>query len=286
MRLVRFARPDESIGWGLQVQYGIQDLTLADPTLPLSTVELIAKWKTFLPRIQSLAKKLGTSEQPLRVLCPIDTPRKILCIGLNYRDHAIETKAPIPDEPIVFCKMPTAMVGPDEPIVLPRVSSEVDYEAELVLVIGHSMKSVSEEDAVAGIFGYSVGHDVSARDWQKGKPGKQWFLGKSFDTFAPLGPSIVTADEVPDTSNLRIQCRINGETLQDSTTKELIFKPAQLVSYISQVMTLDPGDVIYTGTPPGVGMARTPPRFLKDGDIVEIEIESVGLLSNPVVQEK
>lgn len=286
MRLVRFARPDESIGWGLQVQYGIQDLTLADPTLPLSTVELIAKWKTFLPRIQSLAKKLGTSEQPLRVLCPIDTPRKILCIGLNYRDHAIETKAPIPDEPIVFCKMPTAMVGPDEPIVLPRVSSEVDYEAELVLVIGHTMKSVSEQDAVAGIFGYSVGHDVSARDWQKGKPGKQWFLGKSFDTFAPLGPAIVTADEVPDTSNLRIQCRINGETLQDSTTKELIFKPAQLVSYISQVMTLDPGDVIYTGTPPGVGMARTPPRFLKDGDIVEIEIESVGLLSNPVVQEK
>jgi 2-keto-4-pentenoate hydratase/2-oxohepta-3-ene-1,7-dioic acid hydratase in catechol pathway len=286
MRLVRFARPDESIGWGLQVQYGIQDLTLADPTLPLSTVELIAKWKTYLPRVASLAKKLGTSEQPLRVLCPIDTPRKILCIGLNYRDHAIETKAPIPDEPIVFCKMPTAMVGPDEPILLPRVSSEVDYEAELVLVIGQPMKSVSEEDAVAGIFGYSVGHDVSARDWQKGKPGKQWFLGKSFDTFAPLGPAIVTADEVPDTSNLRIQCRINGETLQDSTTKELIFKPAQLVSYISQVMTLDAGDVIYTGTPPGVGMARTPPRFLKDGDIVEIEIESVGLLSNPVVQEK
>lgn len=286
MRLVRFARPDESIGWGLQVQYGIQDLTLADPTLPLSTVELIAKWKTYLPRIASLAKKLGTSEQPLRVLCPIDTPRKILCIGLNYRDHAIETKAPIPDEPIVFCKMPTAMVGPDEPILLPRVSSEVDYEAELVLVIGQPMKSVSEEDAVAGIFGYSVGHDVSARDWQKGKPGKQWFLGKSFDTFAPLGPAIVTADEVPDTSNLRIQCRINGETLQDSTTKELIFKPAQLVSYISQVMTLDAGDVIYTGTPPGVGMARTPPRFLKDGDIVEIEIESVGLLSNPVVQER
>ena len=284
MRLVRFSRPDESIGWGLQVQYGIQDLTLADPTLPLSTVELIAKWKTYLPRIQSLAKKLGTSEQPPRVLCPIDTPRKILCIGLNYRDHAIETKAPIPDEPIVFCKMPTSMIGPDAPIVLPPVSNEVDFEAELVLVIGQTMKSVSEADATAGIFGYSVGHDVSARDWQKGKPGKQWFLGKSFDTFAPLGPAIVTADEVPDTSRLRIQCRINGETMQDSTTQELIFQPAQLVSYISQVMTLDPGDVIYTGTPPGVGMARTPPRFLREGDVVEIEIESVGILSNPVIQ--
>jgi 2-keto-4-pentenoate hydratase/2-oxohepta-3-ene-1,7-dioic acid hydratase in catechol pathway len=286
MRLVRFARPDESIGWGLQVQYGIQDLTLADPTLPLSTVELISKWKTYLPRLQSLAKKLGTSEQPLRVLCPIDTPRKILCIGINYRDHAIETKAPIPDEPIVFCKMPTAMIGPDEPIILPRVSSEVDFEAELVLVIGQTMKSVSESNAMNGVFGYSVGHDVSARDWQKGKPGKQWFLGKSFDTFAPLGPAIVTSDEVPDTSRLRIQCRINGETMQDSTTKELIFNPAQLVAYISQVMTLHPGDVIYTGTPPGVGMARTPPRFLQDGDVVEIEIESVGVLRNPVVQER
>ncbi len=183
MRLVRFARPDESIGWGLQVQYGIQDLTLADPTLPLSTVELIAKWKTYLPRIASLAKKLGTSEQPLRVLCPIDTPRKILCIGLNYRDHAIETKAPIPDEPIVFCKMPTAMVGPDEPILLPRVSSEVDYEAELVLVIGQPMKSVSEEDAVAGIFGYSVGHDVRLAI------GKKESLANSGSLASPLTPS-------------------------------------------------------------------------------------------------
>jgi 2-keto-4-pentenoate hydratase/2-oxohepta-3-ene-1,7-dioic acid hydratase in catechol pathway len=245
-------------------------------------VELIDRWKTVQPRILSLAKKLGATDQEVKLLCPIDKPRKILCIGLNYRDHAIETKAPIPDEPIVFCKMPTAMIGPNEPIVLPKVSNSVDYEAELVVIIGKTMKDVSPEQAADGIFGYSVGHDVSARDWQKDKPGKQWFLGKSFDTFAPLGPSIVTTDEVSDVSNLRVQCRINGETLQDSTTKELIFSPVTLISYISQVMTLEPGDVIYTGTPPGVGVARTPPRFLVNGDLVEIEIESLGILTNPV----
>jgi 2-keto-4-pentenoate hydratase/2-oxohepta-3-ene-1,7-dioic acid hydratase in catechol pathway len=281
MRIVRFARPDGSTGWGLKSDYGIQDLSLADPTLPQSTAEVIAKWKSILPRVQSLGKKLGKSEQPLRLLCPVDRPGKILCIGLNYRDHAIETKAPIPEEPIVFCKMPTCMIGPDDPIVLPSVSSEVDYEAELVIIVGQRMKNVSVDMAAQGIFGYSIGNDVSARDWQKGKPGKQWFLGKSFDTFAPLGPMIVTADEVGSTDNLRVQCRINGETLQDSTTRELIFKPVEVVSYISQVMTLEEGDVIYTGTPPGVGMARTPPRFLAPGDKIEIEIERLGILNNP-----
>ncbi len=286
MRIVRFARPDESLGWGLQLNYGIQDLTLADPSLPNSTMELIRKWKNLLPRIQSLAKKLGTSDQPLRLLCPLDQPGKILCIGLNYRDHAIETQAPIPDEPIVFCKMPTSMIGPGAPIVLPKVSSEVDYEAELVVVVGKQMRNVTADEAIGGVFGYSIGHDVSARDWQKGKPGKQWFLGKSFDTFAPLGPSIVTVDEVPSTSNLRVQCRINGQTMQDSTTKELIFSPAHLLAYISQVMTLEPGDVVYTGTPPGVGVARNPPRFLAAGDVVEIEIESLGILTNPVIAER
>jgi 2-keto-4-pentenoate hydratase/2-oxohepta-3-ene-1,7-dioic acid hydratase in catechol pathway len=181
--------------------------------------------------------------------------------------------------------MPSAMIGPDEPIVLPKVSSEVDYEAEMVVVIGKTIRHANPEQAAAAIFGYSVGHDVSARDWQKGKPGKQWFLGKSFDTFAPIGPAIVTADSVPDPCDLRVRCTINGEVLQDSRTTELIFKPIELVSYISQVMTLHAGDVIYTGTPPGVGMAREPNRFLKDGDVVEIEVESLGVLRNPCVQE-
>jgi 2-keto-4-pentenoate hydratase/2-oxohepta-3-ene-1,7-dioic acid hydratase in catechol pathway len=285
MRIVRFRRPDQSIGWGLAVDFGIQDLTLADPSLPSSVIDLIGKWPSVLPRIQGLAKKLGTSEQPLRVLCPIDPPGKILCIGLNYRDHAIETNSPIPSEPIVFCKMPTAMIGPEDSIRLPKVSHDVDYEAELVVVIGKAVKNATKQEAEASIFGYCVGHDVSARDWQKDKPGKQWFLGKSFDTFAPLGPAIVTADAVPQPDELRITCKINGEVLQDSRTSELIFKPVELVEYISQVMTLYPGDVIYTGTPPGVGAARTPNRFLRDGDIVEIEVEKLGVLRNPCVQE-
>jgi len=285
MRLVRFARPDHSIGWGLWLDFGIQDLTLADPSLPISTIELIAKWGNLAPRIQGLSKKLGTSEQQLKILCPLDQPQKILCIGLNYRDHAIETKSPIPAEPIVFCKMPTAMIGPDETIRLPKSSFEVDYEAEMVVIIGKTIKDANAVEAADAIFGYATGHDVSARDWQKNKPGKQWFLGKSFDTFAPLGPMMVTADAVHNPNNLNIRCSIDGEVLQNSNTRELIFKPIELVQYISQVMTLGPGDVIYTGTPSGVGAARTPNRFLKDGDVVEIEVEGLGTLRNPCIQE-
>jgi 2-keto-4-pentenoate hydratase/2-oxohepta-3-ene-1,7-dioic acid hydratase in catechol pathway len=286
MRIVRFSRPDQSVGWGLASASGIQDLTLADRTLPHSTNDLISNWSTWSDRAQRLSEDLAPSDQVLTLLCPLTDPKKILCIGLNYRDHAIETGASIPSEPVVFCKMPTAMIGPNEPILLPKVSQEVDYEAELVVVIGRKLRNASEQQASEGIFGYSIGHDVSARDWQKNKPGKQWFLGKSFDSFAPLGPSIATADSVPYPNNLRISCKINGEVLQDSSTKELIFKPIELVTYISQVMTLEPGDVIYTGTPSGVGVARQPNRFLKEGDVVEIEIESLGVLRNPCVLER
>ena len=286
MRIIRFSRPDQSIGWGLWSASGIQDLTIADPTLPRSTNELIANWFAWVDRVQQLANDLSVSKQELTLLCPLTEAKKILCIGLNYRDHAIETGASIPTEPVVFCKMPTAMIGPNEPILLPKVSQEVDYEAELVIVIGKKLRHANDWQASDGIFGYSVGHDVSARDWQKNKPGKQWFLGKSFDSFAPLGPSITTADSVPDPNNLRISCKINGELLQNSSTNELIFKPIELVSYISQVMTLEPGDVIYTGTPSGVGVARQPNRFLKDGDVAEIEIESLGVLRNPCVSER
>jgi 2-keto-4-pentenoate hydratase/2-oxohepta-3-ene-1,7-dioic acid hydratase in catechol pathway len=179
--------------------------------------------------------------------------------------------------------MPTAMIGPNEVILLPTSSHEVDFEAELVVVIGQKVKKATKEQAASAIFGYTIGHDVSARDWQKGKPGKQWFLGKSFDTFAPLGPAIAIASSIPDPGNLKIQCRVNGLLMQDSSTAELIFSPVHLIEYISQVITLEPGDVIYTGTPAGVGVARTPPVFLKDGDRVEIDIESIGRLSNPCV---
>lgn len=285
MKICRFLRPDGTAGWGISTASGIQDLTKADPTLPTSMLDVIEQWSKLAPRVQGLAMRLGVGDEPLQVVCPFDRIGKILCIGLNYRDHALETNQAIPTEPIVFCKVPTALRGPDDDIVLPKVSTQVDYEAELVVVIGNRVRHADEAQAAAAIFGYTVGHDVSARDWQIGKPGKQYFLGKSFDSFAPIGPAISLASAVDNPMKLRIQSRINGQIMQDSNTAELIFSPAFLVSYISQVMTLDVGDVIFTGTPSGVGIARKPQRFLQHGDVVEIEIESLGILSNPCVAE-
>jgi 2-keto-4-pentenoate hydratase/2-oxohepta-3-ene-1,7-dioic acid hydratase in catechol pathway len=231
-----------------------------------------------------LIKKLGPSDQPLELLCPLDTPGKILCIGLNYRDHAIETNAPIPEEPIVFSKAPSSLIGPEDPIEIPSISQQVDYEAELVVVVGERLKKSSQEQAQQAIFGYTAGNDISARDWQKGKPGKQWLLGKSFDTFAPIGPAIALASSISDPQNLKIQSRLNGQLMQDSSTRELIFSPAMLLSYISQVLTIEPGDLLFTGTPAGVGVARDPQVFLKPGDRIEVQIESIGTLSNLCVE--
>ena len=283
MKICRFARPDGSVGWGVLNGSGVQDISKADSTLPTKMTDIIQGWPQLLPRVQGLGKRLGVSDEPLRFLCPLDRPRKVLCIGLNYRDHAIETGQAIPEEPMVFCKVPTAVIGPGDDIVLPKVSCQVDFEAELVVVIGSQAKNVDMDGASKAIFGYTVGHDVSARDWQTGKPGKQYFLGKSFDSFAPHGPAIVLASSLENPQNLKIESRINGETMQSSSTSQLIFSPTTLVSYISQVMTLEVGDVIFTGTPSGVGVARKPQRFLKPGDVVEIEIESIGMLSNPCV---
>ena len=217
----------------------------------------------------------------VRLLPPIPDAPKVLCIGLNYRDHALETGAAIPREPVVFNKFPTALIGHGEAIVLPPVSHKVDYEAELVLVIGQGGRNIPRQQAMAHVAGCMVGHDVSARDWQR-KDGDQWLLGKTFDTFAPTGPHLVTLDEVGDPHDLRIQLRINGQTMQDSRTNQLIFHAEELIEYISKVVTLQVGDLIFTGTPPGVGAARKPPVWLKPGDIVEVEIEKLGVLRNPV----
>ena len=208
--------------------------------------------------------------------CPI--ARKIVCIGLNYRDHAAESGVPVPTEPILFSKYPTALIGHGAQIVLPRVSQEVDYEAELVVVIGRKGRHIPRQRALEYVGGYAVGHDVSARDWQLNKPGKQWMAGKTFDTFAPVGPELVTPDEVPDPQNLGIRLRLNGQTMQDSSTSQLVFGVDELIAYLSQVFTLEPGDLIFTGTPPGVGMARKPPVWLKPGDTVEVEIDRLGTL--------
>jgi len=282
--IVRFKRPDGSVGWGWRSQQGIQDVCAADDSLPTSTKELILRWGEYQSRIVSLIKKLGPSEEALQLLCPLDAPGKILCIGLNYRDHAIETNAPIPDEPIVFSKASSCLIGPNDPIEVPAISNEVDFEAELVVVVGERLKKADQAEARRAIFGYTAGNDISARDWQKGKPGKQWLLGKSFDTFAPIGPAIALASAIPDPLKLSIQSRLNGKLMQDSSTSELIFAPEMLLSYISQVMTIEPGDLLFTGTPAGVGVARNPQGFLKPGDRIEVEIEHIGKLSNPCTQ--
>ena len=223
--------------------------------------------------------------QSTRFLCPLTSPGKIICIGKNYTDHAVEMGGRAPDTPVVFSKFKTALVGPGDPIVLPSISQCVDFEAELVAVIGKTCRFVKESNALDCVFGYTIGNDVTARDWQKGRPGGQWLLGKSFDTFAPLGPYIVTADEIEDSSDLQIELTLNGQTMQVGSTQQMIFSIEKLIAHLSMFVTLHPGDLIFTGTPAGVGAGRTPPVFLRNGDQVEIEISQIGKLQNPVREE-
>ena len=269
MKLCRFSR--DSVAWtGLyDPTQGVAPIApcngeLSSGTVPSDPVPSDPTWQPV----------------PDKLLSPVPNPGKIICIGLNYRDHAIETGAEIPTEPIVFSKFGTAIIGHGDAIELPSISKQVDYEAELVVVIGKTAKNVSVENAMQYVYGYTCGHDVSARDWQKGRPGGQWLLAKTFDTFAPLGPCLVTADEIPDPSNLQVQMHLNDETVQDSTTAQLIFDVPTLISHLSTIITLNPGDVIFTGTPPGVGAAKTPPVFLKPGDKCVVEIEGIGQLRN------
>ena len=221
-----------------------------------------------------------------RLLAPV-VPTAILCIGLNYKKHAAESNSPLPKFPVLFVKSAGAVQDPEGPIFLPRRlrSDKVDYEAELAVVIGRAAKNVSRENALDYVLGYTCANDVSARDWQKDGGGGQWCRGKTFDTFCPLGPVLVTTDELPDPHTLRIAARVNGETLQDWTTADMIFDIATIIEFLSSSNTLLPGTVILTGTPHGVGMARTPPRWLLPGDVAEIEIEKIGVLRNPVAEE-
>jgi 2-keto-4-pentenoate hydratase/2-oxohepta-3-ene-1,7-dioic acid hydratase in catechol pathway len=286
MRLATIATPHGPRA-ALQLGDWYVDLHATDPALPKSIRGLLEAGTATLRIAEDAASQLHAVRHPLgsvRLLAPIPDPPKVICVGLNYRDHAAESGAPIPREPVLFSKFATAIIGPEEPIVLPAVSKKVDYEAELVLVVGKRGRHLTKENAMDVLVGYTIGHDVSARDWQLEKDGKQWLAGKTFDTFAPIGPQLVTRDEVPDPQALGIRLRLNGKTMQDSTTKQLIFSPAEVLAYVSQVVTLQPGDIVFTGTPPGVGVARKPPVFLKDGDVVEIEIAGLGVLRNPVVQ--
>ena len=219
-----------------------------------------------------------------RLHAPIARPEKLVAIGLNHEDHAAETGAPIPEKPVVFGKYPNTIIGPGEPIQIPPITEQVDYEAELAVVIGRTARNVSESEAMEYVFGYMNSNDVSSRDLQFSEGG-QWTRSKSIDTFCPTGPYIATRDEVPDPHNLSIRCILNGEVVQDGTTSKMIFSVAELVSFLSSGMTLMPGDIVITGTPPGVGMARDPQLWMKPGDEVTIEIEGLGSLTNPLEAE-
>jgi 2-keto-4-pentenoate hydratase/2-oxohepta-3-ene-1,7-dioic acid hydratase in catechol pathway len=227
------------------------------------------------------SERLPRSEVTL--LAPIQRPHKIICIGLNYRDHAAESNLAVPETPTVFAKFSTSVIGPGAPIVLPKASTKPDYEAEFAVVIGKGGRYIPTDEWEKHVFGYTIVNDVSARDFQMATT--QWMIGKTFDTFCPMGPAIVTADEIEDPHALAISLTIGGETLQSSNTSNLIFRIPQLIAYLSSVFTLEPGDIISTGTPAGVGFARTPPRYLKAGDEVRVQVQGIGELVNPVVME-
>jgi len=213
-------------------------------------------------------------------MLPIDRPSKIVCVGLNYRDHAEEQGAPLPEAPLLFAKWQNSLIGPGEPIVIPPLVTRTDYEAELGVVIGSRIRGVSAENALEAVAGYICVNDVSARDLQFADG--QWTRGKSPDTFCPIGPRLVPREEVPDPQSLAIRAILNGETMQDSTTANMVFGVAEIIAYVTQTITLEPGDLIATGTPAGVGAFRDPKVFMKPGDEVTIEIEGIGALTNPV----
>jgi acylpyruvate hydrolase len=286
MKLVTFTHDGKTHLGVLRSQDGtdvVVDLNEAQPSLPTDMIAFLAAGDS----ARKLAEQaLSGKSYPLasvKLHAPIPRPGKIICIGLNYSDHAAETGQAIPSYPVVFAKYANTVIASGEAIVLPKATSQVDYEAEIGFVIGRQARHVSEADALSFVAGYLAINDVSARDYQFFT--SQWTIGKTFDTFAPMGPALVTTDEVPDPHNLNIRLTIGSEVLQDSNTRNLIFGIPRLVASLSEVMTLEPGDVVSTGTPPGVGMARKPQRWLRPGETVEIYVEKVGTLSNPVIAE-
>ena len=297
MRIARFAHHGvESYGF-LKGDDKIIDLprlsSLGEHSVPSSIDGLIPLGSRAGALLEKLLCKLSDNQEEQVVLkkndvtlrAPVIAPQKIICLGLNYRDHAEEGGAAEPDEPIIFMKPRTAIVGPEESVVRPGFVTELDYEVELAIIIGRKGKNIPVSDAKDYIFGYTVFNDISARDIQF-KDG-QWTRGKSFDTFAPIGPCLTTAEQVGEPNDLRLTTRVNGETRQDSSTRLMIFDVYEIVHHLSRVMTLEPCDVIATGTPAGVAAFMKPePKFLQPGDTVEVEIEKIGTLRNKIVQEE
>ncbi|XP_038186057.1 fumarylacetoacetate hydrolase domain-containing protein 2A isoform X2 [Arvicola amphibius] len=288
MRLVQFQTPhleEPHLGLESGIGGGVVDLNAFDPTLPKTMLQFLEQGETTL----SVARRAVATQLPVlprsqvTFLAPVTRPDKVVCVGMNYADHCKEQNVRVPKEPIIFSKFSSSIVGPYDEIILPPESEEVDWEVELAVIIGKKGKHIKATDAMAHVAGFTVAHDVSARDWQMRRNGKQWLLGKTFDTFCPLGPALVTRDSITDPHNLKICCRVNGEVVQSSSTNQMVFKTEELIAWVSQFVTLYPGDTILTGTPPGVGVFRKPPVFLKKGDEVQCEIEEIGVIVNKVV---
>jgi len=266
---------------GIVVDDGLVELTDIAPDM----IALITDFSTLkgLVARRAAEEKAHYKLKDVRLLAPVPRPQKVMAIGLNYADHIAESGAQTPERQIWFAKLGNAVNGPHDPIQIPKASKMIDWEAEMVFVIGRRCRHVPRERAQEVIFGYACGNDVSVRDWQFHTA--QWLVGKSFDTHAPIGPWIVTADEIGDPHALGIRCIVNGETKQNSNTRHLVFNCFDQIAYLSQAMTLNPGDMVFTGTPGGVGQSMKPPQFLKAGDTVRVEIDKIGALEAKMVPE-
>jgi 2-keto-4-pentenoate hydratase/2-oxohepta-3-ene-1,7-dioic acid hydratase in catechol pathway len=279
MRIVSYRR-DGKNSYGLLEGDEVTDLPGLDPQLPPDLNDALPVLRGYVP---PSGTRQTVSLSGVTVLPVIPSPQKIICIGVNYADHAAETGQAPPPYPTVFAKFANTLIASGDPIVLPSASTMPDYEGELAVVIGRPGRHITEQDALDYVAGYTAFNDVTARDFQGHT--SQWTMGKSPDTFAPIGLALVTADEIPDPQQLELRTTVSGEVLQQASTKDMVFTVRQLIAYLSQTMTLLPGDVIATGTPAGVGVARTPQRFLRPGDTVVISIDGVAELTNPVVGE-
>jgi 2,4-diketo-3-deoxy-L-fuconate hydrolase len=278
------------LGIGMPDGKRLLDLAAAAPELPKDPIEFIAGFASIQPVVRKIIESNQHSTwthdlEGLRLLAPIPRPGKILCSGINYRSHLQENpNAILPEEPFFFAKLPSTVIGPSQPIICPRRrSQQVDYEIEFAIVIGSKMKDTAESDAIEHVFGYTILHDVSARDVQF--RGNQITLGKNFDTFCPIGPCVVTRDEISRPDRISLKTYLNGQIMQDGSTSDWLFSLPQLLSFLSQRITLEPGDIVSTGTPAGVGVFRKPPIFLKLGDIVRLEADQIGVLQNNVTAQ-
>jgi ureidoglycolate lyase len=287
MRLVRFSTDNASATPGVLVNGRVVALSNLISHAPLDMIDVIEQWDHIKDTVAAHANGgVGEPLDRVTLLAPIERPRKILAIGLNYADHIEESRDAginIPTDQVWFCKQPTSVNSPFGNVQKPIVSDQLDYEVELVVVIGRKGRHIAPERAAEHVFGYAVGNDVSVRDWQQRTP--QWMLGKSFDTHCPFGPSIVTSDEIGNPHELGLRCLVNGELRQNSNTRHLVFNVWQQIAELSKAMTLEPGDLIFTGTPGGVGFAFKPPRPLVVGDVVRCEVDKIGAIENRIVAE-